>query len=171
MLEKPVNEGENKMKLLQKLKVKMNTLLVKKNEGFGDMVASLIVLVALSIIVLVYVGSIGDIQTKISVDQIARKYILRMETTGTLTTEDRAACIAELKNIGAIKDDSIQITTNPATASYGQSISLTIECKANMTAFTWEPHKPGFNQLSPFGHISRTKEQTIISTKQSTAKY
>lgn len=159
------------MKLVQKLKAKMNTLLTRKSDGFSDMVASLIVLVALSIVVLVYVGSIGDIQTKISVDQIARKYILRMETTGTLTTEDRTACIAEIERIAAVKDGTVKITADPVTASYGQSISLTIECKANMTAFEWKPNTPGFNQLSPFGHISRTREQTIISKKQSTAKY
>ena len=95
--------------------------------------------------------------------QIARKYILRMESEGGLTDSTKAACEAELKNIIAVVDDSVSVTgSSVADTSYGDPVTITIQVRANMA--NWA------NQGTFVGQIVN-REKTITVTKQSTAKY
>ena len=65
---------------------------MKREEGsIGDLMAAGLCMLAMTVVMLSYLESARMIQQKTAAGQIARKYILRMETVGTLTDADRAA--------------------------------------------------------------------------------
>lgn len=158
----PFSESGDNMKL--KLK--------KKKSGQGDLIASLIVIVALATFVLFFINAIGDVNTRIQLDQIARKYILRMEASGELSAADAAAIKDECNKIVNVykatagQPSEINVTWNDGhgAGGYGSSISLQIKCPALVTGFD------GDSTDSTFGMWFKTKKTYVIK-KQSTAKY
>ena len=152
------------------MKAILTKKLNKKSSGQSDLIASLFVILAMSIFVLFFVYAIGDIDTKIQMDQIARKYILRMESSGELTTTEIAELKADLSNIAAVAkalDNGYEIdvtwNNNQGAKGYGSTITLKIECPAVTTSFESEE---GF-----IGSLSRSNIQVFTIEKQSTAKY
>lgn len=151
----------------------MLKLLIKKRKGQGDLIASFFVILALTLFVFFFINTIGDVNTRIELDQIARKYILRMESSGTLTDDEKNNLIAECSNVKAVKtalalDTSKQIEVsfneNGQPKGYGSNITLTIKCPAVVTGYHLEDGEM-------IGSISRKTPITYTITKQSTAKY
>ncbi len=64
---------------------------------------------------------------KAQVDQVARKYLLRMETMGYLTETDRVNMTQELLSLGVSDPDYTGSTVNPV--GYGEAITLMIRGK------------------------------------------
>lgn len=72
----------------------------KRKGSVGELAATGICLLAMTVVMLAYIGNAGLIQQKTMVSQIARKYILRMETVGMLSDQDRTALCGELEAAG-----------------------------------------------------------------------
>lgn len=155
----------------------MKKLLIKKNKGNGDMIASILTLFALFIFTMVFMWNIVDTYARLQVDQVARKYILRIESEGTLTDTDLESCIAELKKIGAVsqvpedkKVISVKATsgktvlTSSTTAGYGNPIRL--EISATIKVHGFDTTASG----SIFGNF-KSRITTCSVVKESTAKY
>ena len=149
---------------VRKLKERLRKTLYHKSDGIVDQyLPALVTLIFLLMITLFFIYVISDINVTNQVHQIARKYILRMESEGGLTDSTKAACEAELKNIIAVVDDSVSVTgSSVADTSYGDPVTITIQVRANMA--NWA------NQGTFVGQIVN-REKTITVTKQSTAKY
>lgn len=109
---------------------------MKKTEGnIGEFLSTGLCLLAMTAVMTAYLGSAGLIQKKTEISQIARKYILRMETRGMLADEDREALYRELEAAGAT-----QVRLEGTTfweVGYGEPISLQIRGKLeNVYEFT-----------------------------------
>ena len=152
----------------------MKKLLIKKSKGQGDLIASLFVLLALTLFVFFFVNSIGDINTRIQLDQIARKYMLRMESAGELTADEMTDIKEECNALTSVSKatggdlSKINVTWNNSEGkkSYGGTITLEIICPAVVTTYK--------NDEGTFiGTIKRDASTAInyVITKQSTAKY
>ena len=98
----------------------------KKSDGnILDFLTVGIGVLAISIIVLASLNSMGLMLKKLEVSQIARKYILVMETQGCLTETVRGQMLAELSEMG-LKDIDITGTTLQPVP-YGSEIILCIK--------------------------------------------
>lgn len=97
--------------------------------SIGDLMTSGLCLLAMTVVMLTYLNSAVLIRQKTEISQIARKYILRMETVGMLTEEDRIALCRELEEAGAtgIRLDG----TTLWQVNYGEPIILEIGGRLN----------------------------------------
>lgn len=84
-------------------------------------------LLAMTVVMLSYMDNVQLIQQKTEVSQLARKYILRMETVGYLTPGDRTVLTGELQAAG-ITDITYEGTTENEVG-YGEPITLQIKGK------------------------------------------
>lgn len=99
--------------------------MTKEKGNVGDLVATGICILAMTVLMFNYMDNISLIWQKVEVSQIARKYILRMETVGMLTDEDRAELCAELAAAG-VTGLCLDGTTF-SQAGYGEPIVLQVE--------------------------------------------
>lgn len=87
------------------------------------MVTGIFVL-AMTVVMLAFLEDMRLIERKTEVNQLARRYILRMETTGGLSVEDRLELVRELEEQGVT---GIDLTgTTMGEAGYGAKIVLQI---------------------------------------------
>ena len=101
---------------------------MKKEEGnVGDFMAVCVCMLMLTLLLVSYMDSIRLIDEKAEINQIARKYILKMETVGQLTENDRIMLCQELEKAGAT-EVSLGGTTFERTG-YGEAIVLQIRGK------------------------------------------
>lgn len=92
-----------------------------------NVLAVCICVLTMTIVMLAFIGSIGLMNSKASISQIARKYILKMETVGYLTGNDCVELSAELTKLGAVDLDFTGTTMNQV--EYGSPILLVIRGK------------------------------------------
>lgn len=98
----------------------------RKQEGnVGDLAGSMVCLLGMTIVMLAYMNNVMLLQKKLLVGQIARKYILRMETVGCLEDEDEDQMSAELLEAGVTQLNLEGTTRTPV--SYGTPIRLSIQ--------------------------------------------
>lgn len=99
--------------------------MIKEKGNIGDLLATGFCILAMTAIMFTYLDSVSLIEQKMEVSQIARKYILRMETVGMLTDEDRTELCAELAAAGVtgLRLDG----TTFAQAGYGEPIILQLQ--------------------------------------------
>lgn len=101
---------------------------VKRESGnIGDFMAAGICMLMLTALLIVYMDSIRLIDEKAEINQIARKYILRMESVGMLTDADSAMLYRELTEAGAAEVNLEGSTF--VRAGYGEAIVLCIRGK------------------------------------------
>ena len=101
---------------------------MKKEKGtVADLMAAGLCMLAMTMVILSYMGNARLIGQKEQVSQIARKYILRMETQGVLTDADRISLIMELELAG-VTDLRLDGTTM-APVGYGEQVVLMIQGK------------------------------------------
>jgi len=116
----------------------------KQQGSVADLAGTCLCILGMSIIMLAYMENVALIQQKAMICQIARKYILRMETVGYLTAEDETSLCRQLQDVGASKIDLEGSTRNQV--DYGNAITLRIT-----------------------GYLG--EEQAFEETRVSTAKY
>lgn len=92
-----------------------------------DVIAVGICVLAMTVIMMAYLGSMQLLDTKAQVSQTARKYILRMETVGYLTGNDQLQLSWELTQLGATELDFTGSTMS--RVDYGSPILLVIRGK------------------------------------------
>lgn len=96
---------------------------MKKDGGRIDKyITFMISLLLTAIITVILVLNMGLLQCKIDINQIARQYILRMETVGYLTADDRNEMVDKLTELG-VTDISLAGTTT-VPVEYGSDIHL-----------------------------------------------
>lgn len=95
--------------------------------SIGDIMAAGICMLAMTVLMLSYMDNVWLIHQKTTVSQIARQYILRMETVGYLTEEDRICLGRELEVAGVTELELTGTTLSPVT--YGDVIALEIRGK------------------------------------------
>lgn len=93
----------------------------------GDLMITGICILAMTVIMLAYLDNARLLQQKVEVGQLARKYILKMETVGYLSAEDMELLTQELTGAGVTDIDCSGTTVNAVT--YGETITLTIQGK------------------------------------------
>lgn len=93
----------------------------------GDVMTMGLCILAMTVVMGAYLDNMELIQQKTYVGQIARSYILKMETEGGMTQEDRTMLMQELGDMG-ITDIDLTGTTF-GEIGYGGRISLNIKGK------------------------------------------
>lgn len=83
-----------------------------------------LLVLAMTVLMASYLESVQLLSRKEEVNQLARKYILRMETTGYLSAEDRAGLERELAGVGVTELELGGTTLSGA--GYGNEITLSI---------------------------------------------
>lgn len=96
----------------------------KKSGSMMKMIPVLLAMAAMTAITVMYLTYMSDYDKRESADQIAREYILRMETQGYLSEEMKNNLISDLGDIG-VKSINLQGTTM-SKAAYGDEIVLMI---------------------------------------------
>lgn len=98
---------------------------MKKDRGnVANLMITGIFLLAMTAMMLAYMENAKLIQCKLEVNQIAREYILRMETKGYLDSEDRLSLLWKLQEEGMTQVD-LEGTTYEEVG-YGEPIVLKI---------------------------------------------
>ena len=108
-----------------------------KNPGnIMDLVTIGITILAMTIVVMVYLQCTELMMKKLEVSQISRKYILKMETEGFLSQENKNSMLLELDQIGLQNVDVTGTTQHPVM--YGETIILHIKGTFNRSMLVRE---------------------------------
>ena len=99
----------------------------REKGSIGDIMSAGICMLAMTALMLSYMNNVWLIHRKTEVSQIARQYILKMETVGYLTEEDRIRLGRELDEAGVTQLELAGTTMSPVT--YGDIITLEIRGK------------------------------------------
>lgn len=100
---------------------------VKESGNVANIMVTGILMLAMTVLMMNFLDEISLIQQKAAVSQIARRYILCMETTGGLLAEDREALERELAGMD-ISEIDLSGTTFGENG-YGEKIVLKIRGK------------------------------------------
>lgn len=157
-------------------------LITSKKSGQGDLIASIFVILALTMFVFLYINSIGAITTRTQLDEIGRRYILRMESSGELTSSEVESIKTECNKIDLVRkatggsNNEIKVTWNNGAGqqSYGNTVSLVIECPVSTLNYG-QTNKEATGKASILDILNKTNDKSdvkwYIIRKQSTAKY
>lgn len=99
----------------------------RERGSVGDLMATGICVLTMAAVMFVWMDYVSLLEQKAEVGQIARKYILRMETVGMLEDEDRTALCDELNRAG-VTDVTLDGTTF-VRVGYGEPITLQLQGK------------------------------------------
>lgn len=104
---------------------------MKKDNGdtFNSIMPNLLCVVVVCVFTLLFISWIASIEHRQNLNQICRKYILQMESTGYLTAEQQANLITELKNAGMVTVDTHWNEPNGTTGkqvNYGEEVNLKV---------------------------------------------
>lgn len=134
----------------------------KRKGNVIDWLGSLIFILAVVLLIFTYLNFTRVFDIKEDVKQASREYMLKMETVGYLTPEDRASLTAKLQSLGVTGID-LAGTTSGAPAGYGNRIVLVIKCKI--------PGDVLDINGSIFNAVFRDTSFPMTVTRESTAKY
>ena len=101
-----------------------NNVRYRSEGNVGDVMPMCIFVICIAFVMITFSDCVRVIGIKTTVSQISRQYILRMETYGYLTTEDRVAMVDALSEAG-LKGISLG-DTDTAEVGYGNEIVLEI---------------------------------------------
>lgn len=100
---------------------------MKKEKGnVVDVLPSLLVIIAVMILIMAYINLLPLIQVKAEVRQLAREYLLEMESVGYLTSAGRTSLQQKLTDL-SVEDIDLEGTTF-SPAGYGNAIYLYVRC-------------------------------------------
>ncbi len=134
----------------------------KKQEGsMFDFMAVGICILAISVVLTAYFGCSDLLLRKGQISQIARCYILKMETMGCLTEGEKNKMLAELYAAGLRGIDLTGTTMNPV--EYGDCVILQI--RGRIQGSVWrEDH-------DLFRSVFTAREMPVEERRMSTAKH
>lgn len=109
----------------------------KKEAGnVGEILTIGLCILALTALMISYMENVQLIAKKAEVGQLARCYLLKMETVGYLAAQDQTQLTAELENLGMTGIDYEGSTLNPA--GYGNDVVLQIHGRLGETYEIYE---------------------------------
>ena len=101
---------------------------MKKDRGtVANVMVTGIFIIAMTMVMTAFIDDMQLIRQKMEIGQIARRYILRMETTGYLQSRDQTEMLEELK-VQGVADIDLGSTTR-SQIGYGGRIVLEIKGK------------------------------------------
>lgn len=106
-------------------KDKVKRLIFKKKEASSTYLTVWVSVMAVFILIMLNVNTATNINRFRIVNQIGREYLLRMESDGYLTPEDRTDLETELDALGYV--NNITISAPLSEVAYGQQITLKIQ--------------------------------------------
>lgn len=108
----------------------MNFMKFKKKNGFaGDMIMCMITVMIVGLIIVVSIDVYRQVNIAADLKAIERKYMFRLETQGSLSTEDIVSLTNDLVAIHA-DEGSINISGTTITAvKYGETVVLNVTGK------------------------------------------
>lgn len=116
-------------------------------------------IIAITILSLMYIYYVKDMDVREQAGQIARQYMLEMESTGYMTEDAQSSIIEALKAIGM---NNINLSgTTMTEVEYGKEIVLVINAKAPVTEIEITDY------LNPLIQSSETDYKVVL---KSTAK-
>lgn len=96
----------------------------KEPGNIANIMVAGIVILAMTVVMTAFLDDLQLVQKKMEIHQIARRYILRMETVGYLQSEDRNTMLEELDQLGVT---GVELEGTTVTeAGYGGRIVLEI---------------------------------------------
>lgn len=98
---------------------------VKKEGSILDFMAVGICIIAMSLVMMAMFSCANLLQKKSDIGQVNRRYLLRMETVGYLTPEDKVKLLDELNQLGLQQISLCDTTCTPV--NYGDEIVLHIK--------------------------------------------
>lgn len=102
------------------------------NRGnIGDIMLTGIMMIAMVSVMVCFIDCVSLVQTKSSVSQIARKYLLIAETEGCITDSGRTELMAELETAGLSEIDLGGTTFS--CAGFGNTVTVSIKGKISGT--------------------------------------
>ena len=109
----------------------------KKEAGnVGEILTMGLCILALTAVMISYMENVQLIAKKAEVGQLARCYLLKMETVGYLAAQDQTQLTAELEKLGMTGIDYEGSTLNPA--GYGNDVVLQIHGRLEETYEIYE---------------------------------
>lgn len=99
----------------------------KESGNVGEILAMGLCILALTAVMISYMDNVQLIAKKAEVGQLARCYLLKMETVGYLTPPDQIQLTKDLEKLGMTGIDYEGSTLNPA--GYGNDVILQIHCR------------------------------------------
>ena len=112
-----------------------------------------ITIISIAIVAMAAFHSMGLMLRKLDMSQVARKYILVMETKGCLTGEDSSLLLSELEQLGFHEVDITGTTQVPV--GYGETIWLKIRGKVRGIRATEDLWNKGFGRWYYYVEESR----------------
>lgn len=97
---------------------------VKERGSIGNIMVTGVFVLAMLVVMSAFLENLKLIQQKLDVDQLARRYILHMETVGGLLPEEKDRLERELENVGVTEIDLSGTTME--SVGYGGRIELCI---------------------------------------------
>lgn len=101
------------------------------NSSLMDFLAMFIMIIFIAITVIFFGNIVEFIDKKNDVDNLAREYILKMESTAGLTDVDYACLVAELNNLGITDFDLGGTTFYSDSIKNGDSIYFILQYKVS----------------------------------------
>ena len=135
-------------------------MLKRKDKGiFDQFLPAIVVIVLMAVLWTGSMISASNIDRSSDIQQVARTFLLRMETDGCLTEENRNLLVSELE---ALDMEQIDLAgTTFTNVGYGNQIRLVIRGKVNLTDMNFR----GF--ASP---MMTTRQADVAINKISVAK-
>lgn len=131
----------------------------KKEGSMLKMLPVLLAMVAVAAISVMYLSYMSDYDKREMADQLAREYILFMESSGCLTEEKSNELVQKLQNIGLTNINLAGTTVTKA--DYGVEIALIINARLVVKEYVFE---------SMFDTEGREKVWEIKIEKRTTSK-
>lgn len=133
----------------------------KKEGSLLDFMSVGICILAMAVVLTAYLYCSNLLLCKGQISQVARCYILKMETVGCLTEEEKNNMLAELHAIGLRGIDLTGTTMNPV--AYGDSVVLRI--RGNIQGRMWR------KDYDLFQSVFTAREVPVEEVRMSTAKH
>lgn len=141
--------------------MKLLRIFRKKESGnVGQLLPSLLTVFVVFYLIILYLTVAQDLERKNNLDMLARQYIIRMETFGKLTSDDRDNLKAALEGMGCRNIDFSG--TDMTEVGYGNPVNLSITGEIPTRRIVW---LAGLNTGASDEYISFTIR------KASTGKY
>ncbi|MBP5281079.1 MAG: hypothetical protein J6Z22_01120 [Lachnospiraceae bacterium] len=97
---------------------------IRQEGTVGDLLSALLCILGMIAVMVTFMDCVALVNRKTMVGQIARNYVLKMETVGYLTPVDEEALLREL---AALEIDEVSLAgTTRTPVEYGAEITLSI---------------------------------------------
>lgn len=140
---------------------------LKRDNGdtFNSILPNFFCIIVVLVLVILFTSWIANVDNRENLNQICRKYILQMETTGYLTTDMEVELVNDLKNAG-MNTVTVESTTTKSQVQYGEDVYLQIS--GTMNVFDNNVQGPGSSKMMQI--IRGTDQWTVHIYKTSISK-